>query len=190
MTDSFAQNLITLFETIHPLDQVPRAGFLLRGVANPESVAAHSHFVSLMTLLFVEQYPDRFDAKRALSMALTHDLAEAKLMDIPMPAADAYLKEAKHNAEQSIMDDLLEPLPGKLAALHQELENPQTEEAKLLRGLDKAQMMLKVMSYERENRGDLEEFWNNPKNFADYGIEPVSKLFDALCKKANRTRPQ
>ena len=187
--DSFSQKIIALFETIHPLDQIPRAGFLLRGVAQPESVAAHSHFVAVLTLLFVEKYPDKFNAKRALAMAITHDLAEAKLMDIPMPAADAYLKEAKHKAEQSIIEDLFDTLPGAIADLHQEFDATQTDEAKLLRGLDKAQMMLKIIAYERENRGNLEEFWHNPKNFADHGLEPVSNLFDAICEKSGRTRP-
>ena len=60
MMQGLADRIIALFEAIHPLDRVPRAGYLLRGVAEPESVAAHSHFVALMALLFAEAYPDRF----------------------------------------------------------------------------------------------------------------------------------
>ncbi len=60
----------------------------------------------------------------------------------------------------------------------------------MLRGLDKAQMMIKILCYEAEHRGRLEEFWDNPKNFDDYGIEPVSELFDAICAKAGRPRPR
>jgi hypothetical protein len=56
--------------------------------------------------------------------------------------------------------------------------------------LDKAQMMIKVLMYERENRGRLREFWANPKNFVDYGIEPVSRLFDAICADAGHPRPR
>lgn len=40
---SFPATAIRLLMDLHPLDRVPRAGFLLRGVAEPESVAAHSH---------------------------------------------------------------------------------------------------------------------------------------------------
>jgi hypothetical protein len=59
-----------------------------------------------------------------------------------------------------------------------------------VRGLDKAQMMLKILQYQRERRGGLEEFWANPRNFDDYGLEPVSRLFDAICAAAGEERPR
>jgi putative hydrolase of HD superfamily len=192
VTDSheFIARVLTLFQAIHPLDRIPRAGYVLRGVAEPESVAAHSHFVALLALLFVEQFPGVYNRDRLLAMALVHDLAEARLMDIPMPYADAYLKDAKQKAEQAITEHLLEGLPGGLAALHAEFDAAVTPEARLLRGLDKAQMMIKVTCYEREHRGWLDEFWQNPKNFADYGIAAVSDLFDAICERAGKVRPR
>jgi putative hydrolase of HD superfamily len=186
----FVGNVLTLFEAIHPLDRVPRAGYVLRGVTEPESVSAHSHFLAVLVLLFCERYPADYDRGRALAMALVHDLPEARLMDIPMPYADAYLSDAKHRAEQAIADDLLGPLPGSLAQLHQEFTDAATPEARLLRGLDKAQMMIKVLCYDREHRGRLEEFWINPKNFNDFGIPAVSALFDAICEHAGRERPR
>jgi len=185
----FTARVLNLFHTIHPLDRIPRAGYVMRGVTEPESVSAHSHFVALLALLFVERYPGHFNRDRLLAMALVHDLAEARLMDIPMPVADAHLKEAKRQAERAITADMLGGLPGDLAALHDEFERAETPEARLLRGLDKAQMMLKVWCYDRERRGCLEEFWINPKNFADYGIAPVSALFDAICAAAGKARP-
>jgi putative hydrolases of HD superfamily len=188
--ESFEQQLIEFFARIHPLDRVARAGYVLRGVAEPESVAAHSHFVALMTMLVVEEYPGQFDRERAIAMALIHDLSEARLMDIPMPAADAYLKEAKDRAEQAVFEQLFAAFSGKYAAYHRALLDPVTPEARLVRGLDKVQMMFKVAMYEREHRGYLEEFWLNPGNFADYGIKPVSDLFDAVCAWAGRTRPR
>lgn len=186
---AFAEAVIGLFQIIHPLDRVPRAGYLLRGVTEPESVAAHSHFLSLMALLFCER-DSSYDKARVLSMALVHDLPEARLMDIPMPYADAYLDDAKHRAEQAISEHLMAELPGNLAALHQEFTDAATPEARLLRGLDKAQMMVKVWCYEREHRGCLEEFWVNPKNFNDYGIAAVATLFDTICQRAGRPRPR
>lgn len=191
MSDNlFTARVIGLFEAIHPLDRVPRAGYLLRGVTEPESVAAHSHFLALLALLFCEESPEKYDKGRVLSMALVHDLAEARLMDIPMPYADAYLDQAKHEAEQRITDHLVEGLPGELGELHAEFAEAKSPEARLLRGLDKAQMMLKIINYEREKRGGLEEFWHNPKNFNAFGVEEVDNLFDVICARAGRTRPR
>jgi putative hydrolases of HD superfamily len=186
----FADQVLELFFKIHPLDRVPRAGFLLRGVPDPESVSAHSHFMALLTLLYVNAYPKDYDLAKALSMALVHDLSEAQLMDIPMPVAAAWLGDAKEKGEQGIFNSLFSKFPDTYTKLHDEFLAGQTNEARLLRALDKAQMMLRVIAYEREHRGRLEEFWEKPGNFNDHGIEPVSVLFDAICAYAGRERPR
>lgn len=186
---AFADSIVTLFRDLHPLDRVPRAGYLLRGVPEPESVAAHSHFVAVMTMLFVDRFPENFDREKALAMALLHDVAECRLMDIPMPVSDAHLREAKNDAELAIAGDLLAQFPERYVEYCREVSELSSPEARLVRGLDKAQMMIKVLCYEREHRGCLDEFWVNPKNFADYGIVQVSALFDAICLAAGRRRP-
>ena len=186
---TFEQKIIRFFETIHPLDQVKRAGYILRGVPEPESVAAHSHFVAVLTLLVCDEYPKDFDRDKAISLALTHDLCESQLMDIPMPVADAHLREAKDRAEQAITEKLFEGLDEKYGHYHQEFLDASTPEARLIRGLDKAQMMLKILNYQQEGKGRLKEFWLNPKNFNDFGIPSVSKIFDAICQAADKPRP-
>jgi putative hydrolase of HD superfamily len=186
---SFEQRVLALFAAIHPLDRVPRSKNPARGVSDPESISAHSHFVALLALLVTEAHPDKFDQGRVLAMALTHDLSEAVTMDIPMPAVDEHLLEAKGQAEQAITEGMLDSFDARYAAYHREFLDASTPEARLLRGLDKVQMMMKVVNYEREHRGRLDEFWTNPRNFDDFGIDPVSRLFDAVCAEAGRTRP-
>ena len=187
--NDFAENVIQLFARIHPLDRVPRAGFLLRGVPEPESVAAHSHFMALLALMVVQEQPDAYDLGKTLAMALIHDLAEARLMDIPMPIANQWLGDAKEKAEQGVFNGLFSDFPELYTQLHDEFIAGKSPEAQLLRALDKAQMMLKVLSYERERRGGLDEFWRNPGNFDARGIAPVDAIFDAICRHAGKTRP-
>ncbi|MBN1698752.1 MAG: HD domain-containing protein [Spirochaetales bacterium] len=187
---SFERHIIRFFGSIHPLERVPRAGFLLRGVSDPESVAAHSHFLALLVMLFTERYPDRFEKGKAIEMALVHDIPEAVLMDIPMPVTDLYFKKEKLRAERNIMDNLFSDLTPGYTELMKELDEKSSPEARLVSGLDKAQMMLKVLAYEKEKRGNLEEFWMNPANFEDYGIEEVSRLFDEICRISDHLRPR
>lgn len=191
MTDAaaFADHVLELFLKIHPLDRVPRAGFLLRGVPEPESVSAHSHFLALLALLYVNDCPGQYVLDKVLAMALVHDLSEAQLMDIPMPVADAWLGKAKDEAERGVFNTLFASFSDVYPALHDEFLAAETKEARLLRALDKAQMMIRVLAYERERRGRLDEFWEKPGNFNDYGIEPISLLFDAICRMAGKTRP-
>jgi putative hydrolase of HD superfamily len=186
----FPERVIGLFETIHPLDRIARAGYVLRGVPHPENVAAHSHFLALLTMLVCDEHPEDFDCARAVTIALTHDLCEAQLMDIPMPAATAHFGEAKDEAEQAITERLFQGFNEKYATLHQDFLDAGSPEARLVRGLDKVQMMLKIVMYQKEGVGRLQEFWANPKNFADFGIQPVSDLFDALCREAGVPRPK
>jgi putative hydrolase of HD superfamily len=187
---TFAKRVLHLFEETHPLDRIARAGYVLRGVREPESVAAHSHAVALLTLLFCEEYPDDFDGRKALTMAIIHDLPEARIMDIPVPSAERYFKEAKNEAEQHIIAQLFAGFSDTYADLNAELIKGTTPEARLVRALDKAQMMLKIVMYEKEGQGRLKEFWDNPNNFRDLGLQPVSDLFDAICAERGITRPQ
>ncbi|MCC6142564.1 MAG: HD domain-containing protein [Candidatus Hydrogenedentes bacterium] len=185
----FPDRLIRLFERLHPLDRVPRAGYLLRGVPEPESVAAHGLFVAMLALVFTEQYPDQFDRGRTLAMALIHDIAEAELMDIPMPRSHEALRDAKAQVEQAIFTSLFSGFAGTFADLHREYQENQTAEARLVHALDKLQMMLKVYCYDTEKRGTLAEFWESPASFKDYGLSCVTQVFDTLLQRANKQRP-
>ncbi len=187
--DEFCKRVLNFFKEIHPLDRVPRAGYLLRGVPCPETVSSHCHFLSLLALLVVEQYPGRWNVEKVLAMAILHDLAEAKMMDMPMPISQGYFTSEKTEAEQAVFDKLMEGFSDKFRVLHREFHEVSSPEAKLVRGLDKVQMMLKVVNYEREKRGDLTEFWENPKNFNDYGIDITRKLFEAICEYAGKKLP-
>lgn len=189
MTDPFARRVLGLFEAIHPLDRVARAGYVLRGVTEPESVAAHSHFVALLTLLVCDAHPGAFDKDKAVTMALIHDLAESQIMDIPAPSTERYFKEAKRAAEQAVTERLLDGIDPKYGALHGELAAGESAEARLVLALDRAQMLIKTLMYQREGRGRLGEFWENPRHFEDYGLAPVSRLFDAICAEAGVVRP-
>jgi putative hydrolases of HD superfamily len=186
---AFPRSVIELFLELHPFDRVPRSGFLLRGVTEPENLAAHGHALALLTCLVAPRCSPAVNVLDAVRMALIHDLPEAKTMDIPMPVGGAAFRAAKTAEETAIFEAMFRDQDaewGKLFAAFQETSTP---EARLVRGLDKVQLMIKVLGYEREGRGRLEEFWQYRDNFHDYGITPVKELFDALFEMAGKKRP-
>lgn len=185
-----AETIVNTMASLHSLDRVPRAGFLLRGVTDPESVAAHSHGLALLTLLVCAENPAEFDSATAVEMALIHDLQEVETMDIPLPAGTDAFKAAKEEAEQTIFNSLFARVTPKLKELYAEYHRRETKEARLVRGLDKAQMMIKVLCYNRENRGRLDEFWDHKRNFPDFGMPVLVELFEEIAKQAGRTPPE
>lgn len=183
-------DIVDTMISLHPLERVPRAGFLLRGVTEPETVAAHSHGLALLTLLVCSEYPKDFDSAKAVEMALIHDLQEVSTMDIPLPAGSDAFRAAKETAEEEIFNALFSRVSPRISDRYAEFRRSETAEAKLIRGLDKAQMMIKVLCYEREGRGYLEEFWNHRHNFPDFDIPVLKELFETIARKAGRKVPR
>ena len=66
-------NIDQLAEIVCRLKDTPRTGWIRRMVENPESVAAHSWGLCLLTLILC---PDDLDRLKCLEFAVVHDLAE------------------------------------------------------------------------------------------------------------------
>jgi putative hydrolase of HD superfamily len=182
----------TLVETLlelQILDRVPRSGWMLRGVADPESVSEHSWHVLVLVWALGPRVPE-LDLLRALELAIVHDMAEVRLGDLPRTAARYLPAGAKHAAEEAATAELLAPLGERAADLCREYVRRTSREARFVAACDKAQLMLKVTLYERWGAGGLAEFWQNPANFPDDEFAPIAELMAELraAKEARATR--
>jgi len=165
------------------LDRVPRSGWTLRGVPEPESVSEHGFHVVLLVWALGPEVPG-LDLGRALELAIVHDLAEVRLGDLPRTAARYLPDGAKHAAEEAALAELLAPLGARAVELYREYRAKATGEARFVAACDKLQLMLKVTLYERWGAGGLGEFWANPENFPDEEFAPVTELLAALRERA------
>ena len=120
------------------------------------------------------------DGERVLRMALVHDAAEARTGDVPMPNKTPAMTEALHALEATLIRDLL---PVAQQEVWLEVERGDSLEARVVKAADKAQMMVKALSYERQHRGQLEEFWTHAKNRDDRGVAGAGELFAALAAR-------
>jgi putative hydrolase of HD superfamily len=187
--ESWAQTAVQRLIALDPLADLPRTGWLMRGVRPCESIADHSFGVALVTMLLVDGERARggsVDGERALRMALVHDAPEAKLGDVPMPVKSPALDRALSDVEAALVRALL---GDEAAALWSELERAESVEARIVRVADKAHMLLKALVYEQQGRGRLDEFWSNAKTFDARGLAAADALFDAICARAKRARP-
>lgn len=185
-----AGRIVATMIAIDPLADLPRTGWLLRGVRPCESIAEHSFGVAFLAMLLVDAIRANggtIDGELTLRMALVHDAAEAMTGDIPMPQKTPRMTEALHELEATLVRTLL---PARQLEVWTELERGDSTEASVVAAADKAQMMIKAMIYERQRRGDLQDFWANPKNFDDCGLTVARELFEAIGQAAGRQLPK
>jgi putative hydrolase of HD superfamily len=126
------------------LKALPRTGWVRRGMAHPESVAAHSHGVTWLVLALL---PEELDLRLALSYAVLHDLPECRVGDLT--PSDGVSRQEKHQREEQAMAALCAPLPrgAELLALWQRYEQQTDEEARFVRQLDRLDMALQAVKY-------------------------------------------
>lgn len=175
---------------LDPLADLPRTGWLLRGVRPCESLADHMYGVALVSLLLTDALRAEgqvVDGERVLRMAIVHDAAEARTGDMPMPSKTAEAERALGELDERLARELL---PETLFGAWAEAEGGESLEARVVKAADKLQMMIKVLAYQSQGRGQLEEFWRNPANFRSMGLPLAERLYDRICARAGRSRPQ
>lgn len=185
-----ADAIVDVMLGLDPMADLPRTGWLLRGVRPCESIADHSFGVAVVTMLLVDALRDdgvAIDGERALRMALVHDAPEARTGDVPMPSKTPRVSDALHELERVLVEGLL---PARQREIWEGVERGDSLEARVVKAADKIQMMIKALVYARQQRGHLAEFWVNPKNFDDRGIDVAREIFDAIAARAGKTVPR
>jgi len=162
-----------------------RTGWVQRGIANAENVAAHSYGVAFMALVLLQTIADQLDLEKVLIMAILHDLPEGVTTDIPTPAWKFLPQGIKIDVERGAMVEILGGVPfaSQFMTYWEELHQHETPEALLVHDADKLDMYLQAVMYEQQtgNR-QLAEFWTPPPKF----FHPEAQLiFDELVSLRN-----
>ncbi|KAF1926489.1 HD domain-containing protein [Didymella exigua CBS 183.55] len=158
---------VPFFHLLERLKTTRRAGWGRFGIAGCESIADHMYRMSILTMLAPAGVAARLDVLRCTRMALVHDMAEALVGDIT--PADPVTKEEKSRRETATMDYICGSLLGgvnaglnaqELRSLWQEYEDSVTPESLFVHDIDKLELLLQMIEYERSHAcaTDLGEF--------------------------------
>ncbi len=193
LRDSPASPLITAYFEWSQLKQLYRQGWLRRGApANRcESVAEHTFSVAVLAMMLADARAPALDALKVLRMALLHDFGEIYAGDIT--PADGVDPADKHALERRSIHQVLDKLPnGALyAALWQEYESGATPEARFVRQIDRLDMALQAVLYERAGLICAEEFLvSAAAAITDPDLQAVLRDADALRASGDADDPR
>jgi len=158
---------VPFFHMLQRLKTTKREGWRRFGIDRGESISDHMYRMSLITMFAPPSLASRIDIPHCTKMALVHDMAEALVGDIT--PVDGVAKDEKSRRESTTMDYFVNGLLGKvnggftgqsLKEIWQEYEDSVTLESQFVHDVDKIELILQMMEYERQHEGklDLSEF--------------------------------
>jgi len=158
---------IPFFHYLERLKIEKREGWRRFGISQGESIADHMYRMSLITMMAPPSIASKIDIPRCTKMALVHDMAEGLVGDLT--PVDGVPKAEKNRREAETMDFLANNLLGKvhgglagkdIRAAWQEYEDSETLESQFVHDVDKIELILQMVEYERVNNCtiDLSEF--------------------------------
>jgi len=141
--------------TAFKLKDEARAGWVLRSVRDPESVADHSWGTALLCLLYAAEAG--VDEAEAVRIAVLHDLAEAETGDViarASPVDRTVSEESKAQREARAIETLLSPSLDTLRRSWQAYEDRSTPAALFVRDMNLIDMCMQAVLYQEQQRYD------------------------------------
>ncbi|EER45616.1 HD domain-containing protein [Histoplasma capsulatum var. duboisii H88] len=160
---------IPFFHLLERLKTTKREGWRRFGIAHGESISDHMYRMSIMTMFAPPALAAKLNIPRCTKMALIHDMAESIVGDItPADTHIPKVEKARREAEviEYISKSLLGAVPGlasqDIQEIFEEYEDNDTLEAKFVHDIDKLELLLQAVEYERSHAGklDLSEFFH------------------------------
>ncbi|KAK8922781.1 hypothetical protein H634G_03775 [Metarhizium anisopliae BRIP 53293] len=161
------QSPLALFHMIERLKTTKREGWRRFGIERGESIADHMYRMSIISMFAPPSLAKRIDLHKCMKMCLIHDMAELLVGDIT--PVDGVPKPEKSRRESLTMHYLTKNLLGNkddaavgedIRAIWDEYEDSKTLESQYVHDIDKMELLLQMMEYEKRAEGalDLGEF--------------------------------
>lgn len=158
------------FHLLERLKTTKREGWRRFGIVRGESIADHQYRMAMISMMAPPTLRARLDMYKCMRMCLIHDMAESLVGDIT--PVDGVAKPEKSRREAETMDYITKNLLGNvwggqgksvaedIRAVWQEYEDSKTLESHFVHDVDKIELLLQMVEYEKRGEGklDLGEF--------------------------------
>jgi putative hydrolase of HD superfamily len=177
------ENILDFIVKIGRLKRVPRRGWVLRGVKNPETIGTHTFMVTLMGWIFAKKENLRLDEEKLLKMGLSHELCEVYAGDttpyepILFQGKEIFKKwirfskrekekfflrdyEKEKKALQRLLKNFSRDLKEEIFGLWDEFKKNRTKEARFLNQIYALETLLQALVYwKRNKRFPIRPWW-------------------------------
>ena len=163
-----------------------RSGWIEKKIKNPESVAEHSFQLSILAMVLADELG--VNKEKLIQMALLHDLCETVTGDI-IWTRGAILDMKKRTEKEKLEKDGLEKIfkvlgkSQEYVKLFEEMLARATQEARIFWQLDKLEMAMQALEYEKTQKKNLDEF------FINTDLQVHAPLLRKILKEIIKQRP-
>ena len=183
-------HFIDLFLRVNSSKDIPRTGWKMQGIESPESVAEHTFSLSFLTMLLTPilsgaiDYP--LNINKLVKMAVLHDVGEVETGDIVVARGsviDMQKRAEKEEKEKKGIASLFKATDKSnlYLELFSEMIERKTVEASIFWQLDKLDMAVQALSYEKTTDKDLTEFFDNAR--ANISHEFLRELLEEIITR-------
>lgn len=182
------EEFLNFFNNIGKLSKIPRRGWELIGIKNPQTIGEHMFRVAIMAWILGKERNINLNMERILKMALIHDLCELyagdttpydydnilprdkrkwpKLFDkwprFSKPEKIKYFLE-KHKKEKESLEKLISGLPStikkEILGLWLRYEHGSTREARFVKQVNRIETLLQALEYAEESKSRPYKSW-------------------------------
>lgn len=155
------------------LKNVTRHSYTSKG--RHESTAEHSFRLALMAYFMKDEF-HYLDMNKVITMCLIHDLGEVITGDIPVFDKSEQDEEKESEVLNSWVQTLPEPYVSELSALYHEMNQLESDEAKLYKALDQLEAV------DQHNLADLSTWEEHEYHLQLTHGETYAKCFEVTQK--------
>ena len=187
--------ILELWHYAEGLKLEERALYLSNG--RPESVADHSWRLSFMLMMITPRISINIDFERAIKITIAHDILEIEAGDISsiQHFGNKEVTEKKIAGEKEAAESIRNKfgdMGKEIVDLWQEYEDQETDEAKVIKALDKLDARVQAIddnnmaTFPAESKATVQEFTKNTEKLCS--IDDLLKDLDKLSLKERQEK--
>lgn len=180
----FAKKMVDFMATVGKSKRLLRSGWVREKVKDPESVAEHSFRITVLAIVLADQLG--VDKEKLIKMTFVMNLGEITTGDLVFERGeliDIKKKGEKESKEKEGVKNILRDIGAdkEYIKIFDEMIKRKSPEAKIFWQIDKLEMAMQALEYEKDQNKRLDEFFTN----AGLQIETpiLKKIFLEILKR-------